>query len=66
MYSQQEVRKLIMGECLKNFNVLIKFKETVSRIIISRGNGRGLERMSRNQERSLSSLKIDQKVIRGI
>ena len=66
MYSQQEVRKLIMGECLKNFNVLIKFKETVSRIIISRGNGRGLERMLRNQERGLSSLKIDQKVIRGI
>ena len=74
MYSQVKVRqKFILDEWLKNRNVLInsltkKYKvqsKTVSLIIKSWGEGRGLKRKSRNRERGPSSLKLDQKKIWG-
>ena len=69
-----EVKKLILNECLKNRNVpnnsLVKKynvqRKTVGLIIKSWSESRRLERKSRNRERGLSSLKLDQKVIRGI
>ena len=74
MYSQVEVKNFILGTWLKNRNVPnnsltkdYKFqKKTVGRIIKSWGEGRGLERKSSNRERGPSSLKLYQKVIRGI
>ena len=59
MYWQVEVRKFILGEWFKNHYVQVnsmakKYKvqrKTVSCIIKSWGEGRGLERKSSNQDR---------------
>ena len=74
MYLQVEVRNFILAKWLKNRNVPINSlekkyklqKKIVGRIIKTWGEGRGLERKSSKRERGPSSLKLDQKVIRGV